>query len=82
MKTYIDNETEYFFDTNIRLWTVFKIDKYGHQDQDEADHYVRKSDMLRFHPEFKFTPEEKYLEKYPREPFPFDPNEPITLKIN
>ena len=49
----------YYFDTNIRLWTVYETDEEKSQISSEADHYPTRDEMLRFH-KLTFLPEEQY----------------------
>lgn len=37
MKTYQKNGFEYFWDTNIRMWTVYPIDNEGNRIEWDAD---------------------------------------------
>jgi hypothetical protein len=55
MKTYEDiiNETRYwyFYDTNIKSWTVFKVDDQNYQ-VGNAEHYANKKSLLK---DYKFN---------------------------
>lgn len=55
--TKVGNETFlYFFDTNFRLWTIYRIDiKTGYQIDEEAAHFSNKVHLLIAHPELDFV---------------------------
>ena len=57
MKTYYHNEKDnlfrYFFDTNIKSWTVLRVDVDGNQIAD-AEYCANKSALLSSFPFFKF----------------------------
>ena len=57
MKTYIQIVNgiryQYFYDRNIRSWTVYKVDKNDYQIGD-ADYYANRSGMLIHYPKFDF----------------------------
>ena len=51
MKTYEEilngNFYRYYYDTSIKLWTVYIIDGLGNQISEEADYYQNKTQMLK-----------------------------------
>ena len=55
MKTYketLDKTYQYFYDTNIKLWTVHQLDDNDNF-IDEADYFQNKTEMLKQY-KFKF----------------------------
>jgi hypothetical protein len=58
---------QYYYDTYIKLWTIYEVDKFGYQISEEADHAPRKSALLLSYPflTFKtnFECQEKKTEK-------------------
>lgn len=58
MKTYTqifeDKIYQYFYDTYIKLWTIYEINDYGEQISEEADHSPRKSDLIITYPFLTF----------------------------
>ena len=57
MKTYQDNNYQYFYDRNIRLWTIFKLDEKGCQ-VGNADYAHDKSNLKANYPKLQFIPTE------------------------
>ena len=59
MKTYKDQLGKdlylYYYDTNIKYWTILKIDLVGNQISKEAEHYYNKKQLLIAYPKLKFT---------------------------
>ena len=53
MKTYKHNNIKYWYDPNIKLWTIITMDKHGNQIND-AEYFQNKTDMLNDYPDFKF----------------------------
>jgi hypothetical protein len=54
MKTYKYKKEDgslwmFYYDTNIRLWTVFEIHANGDLLSEEADHYYNRWQMLQAH---------------------------------
>jgi len=39
----------FYYDRNIKLWTVFEIDSKGNQLSEEADHYHNRKQMIDTH---------------------------------
>lgn len=62
MKTYTFSRNGktfiYFYDRFIRLWTLFEVDKYGHQVSEEAEYYPRKGELSEFYPEADYKTQE------------------------
>lgn len=56
MKTYQDNNYRYFYDTNIRLWTIYKVDEEGNQVENEAYYFQNKKQMRQMYSFIKYTP--------------------------
>lgn len=78
MTSYKDNGYIYFYDTSLRLWTIFKVDAEGNQIGD-ADYPVRKADLKKQYPMLKFVKDDETIK-------PFVPSEHIgkshTFYIN
>jgi hypothetical protein len=55
MKTYQDHDYQYFYDSLIQLWTIYRIDSDGCQVGD-ADWCNNKKDLKKRYPELSFTP--------------------------
>ena len=54
MKTYKYKKQDcslwmFYYDTNIKLWTVFEIDSEGNLLSEEAEHYYNKKQMVDTH---------------------------------
>ena len=60
MITYKHNNLIYFYDHNIRSWTVYEVDKKGYQ-INVADYYPNKKRLIKYNPDFKFK---KYIEQF------------------
>jgi len=56
MKTYCDNNKRYWFDTNLRLWTVLNINQDGYQ-VGETEYFNNRTELLYFNPQLKFIVE-------------------------
>ena len=58
MKTYIqkynDKIYQYFYDRNIRLWTIYEVNDEGIQIWEEADHEPNKVFLLQSYPFLTF----------------------------
>lgn len=54
MKTYIEFGHLYYYDTNIKLWTIYEIDKEGNQISREADHYQNREQLKKAYPFLTF----------------------------
>lgn len=50
-------KVRYYYDRELRLWTVYPIDDIGNQLSDEADYYHSKDHLLDALPELKFIQE-------------------------
>ena len=59
MNTYRDNGFEYFYDTSLRLWTLYKVDDNGNQIGD-AYYYNDQNQLFNHHPELNFTKNNNY----------------------
>lgn len=55
MTTYEDNGFRYFWDTHIKMWTIYQIDSEGNQISRAAEHYGYREQLLLNHPGLKFT---------------------------
>lgn len=47
----------YWYDREIRSWTVQELDEAGYQLQPECDYFPRKQELIDSHPAFSFTHE-------------------------
>jgi len=54
MKTYEDNGYRYWYDTKIKMWTIYPIDSKGNQSSKGAEYYGYKEQLLRNYPVLKF----------------------------
>ena len=55
MNTYCDNGYIYFYDTNIKLWTIYQHDENGNQ-VGITKYESNKENLLNCYRKFKFTP--------------------------
>lgn len=55
MKTYEWNGYRFYYDTSLKLWTIYQIDSRGNQISREADYYQTKQELLKYYPALKFT---------------------------
>ena len=56
MKTYLHENTRYYWDFYLKFWVVYKVDTNGNQ-IDEAEYYANKKQLLANYPNFKFISE-------------------------
>ena len=63
MKTYLHENTRYYWDFYLKFWVVYKVDTNGNQIDtdgnqiDEAEYYANKKQLLANYPNFKFISE-------------------------
>lgn len=53
MKTYQDNGYRYYYDTHIRMWTIYVIDQLNNQ-VGNADYHANKSRLIVNYPMLQF----------------------------
>jgi len=59
MVTYEDNGYRYYWDTNIKLWTIYPIDAAGNQISKGCEYYGYRAQLIRNYPMIKFIKAKK-----------------------
>ena len=55
MTTYYDNDYLYYYDTHLRMWTIYKADDKGNQIDRGATYFKNKDELRRIFPQLQFV---------------------------